>query len=222
MRGYQLFPCWSAAGEWPCGRGDWNPWWPAERATGGSTNSECSRTETCVNNDTLGDHSDQGRPAGHKHIREINHSIKKVKVAHTQLRSTQGSRADPGSWQVTWIINPAVGCHYFLPGLQLPSQSLRGLLPVSLLGERRHNWCEQFACYPTALRLLFEPRPFCTWVQHANHSANEPPNVTLKSLFTFYASAKNHLFDLSISLCVHLCVCTLHACGKSILRPAYY
>ena len=38
-----------------------------------------------------------------------------------------------------------IGCHYFQPGLQLPSQSLRGLLPVSLLGEQRHDGCEQFA-----------------------------------------------------------------------------
>ena len=26
-------------------------------------------------------------------------------------------------------------CHYFLPGLQLPPQPLRGLLPILLLGE---------------------------------------------------------------------------------------
>ena len=31
------------------------------------------------------------------------------------------------------------------PGLQLPPQPLRGLLPVLLLGEQRHNGCEQFA-----------------------------------------------------------------------------
>ena len=43
------------------------------------------------------------------------------------------------------IINPAVGCHYFPPGLQLPLQPLRGLLPILLLGEQRHNGCEQFA-----------------------------------------------------------------------------
>ena len=49
------------------------------------------------------------------------------------------------SLQVTWVINPAVGCHYFPPGLQLPSQPLRGLLPVSLLGEQKHDGCEQFA-----------------------------------------------------------------------------
>jgi len=80
---------------------------------------------------------------------------------------------------VTWVINPAVGCHYFPPGLQLPSQPLRGLLPILLLGEQRHNWCEQFACYPTASRLRFEPGPFCAWVQHANRSATEPPLVTV-------------------------------------------
>ena len=48
------------------------------------------------------------------------------------------------SLQVTWVINPAVGCHYFPPGLQLPSQPLRGLLPVLLLGEQRHDGCDQF------------------------------------------------------------------------------
>jgi len=34
-------------------------------------------------------------------------------------------------------------------------------LPVSLLGEQRHDGCEQFAydCYPTASRLRFEPGP---------------------------------------------------------------
>ena len=48
---------------------------------------------------------------------------KKVKVAHTRLAV---------SLQVTWVINPAVGYHYFPPGPQLPSQPLRGLLPISL------------------------------------------------------------------------------------------
>ena len=31
------------------------------------------------------------------------------------------------------------------PCLQLSSQPLRGLLPISLLGEQRHDRCEQFA-----------------------------------------------------------------------------
>jgi len=34
---------------------------------------------------------------------------------------------------------------YFPPGLQLPPQPLRGLLPISLLGEQRHDGCDQFA-----------------------------------------------------------------------------
>ena len=38
-----------------------------------------------------------------------------------------------------------IGCNYFPPGLQLPPQPLRGLLPILLLGEHRHSWCEQFA-----------------------------------------------------------------------------
>jgi len=65
------------------------------------------------------------------------------------------------SLQVTWIINPAVGCHYFLPGQQLPPQPLRGLLPISLLGKQRQDGCEQFArdCYLTASWLRFEPGP---------------------------------------------------------------
>jgi len=50
-------------------------------------------------------------------------AFKKVKIAHTRLLSV-GSR----SWsqflavslQVTWIINPTVGYHYFPPGPQLP------------------------------------------------------------------------------------------------------
>jgi len=46
---------------------------------------------------------------------------------------------------------PVLGCHYFPPGLQLPPQPLRGLLPVLLLGEQRHEGCEQFA-YKTVTR----------------------------------------------------------------------
>jgi len=76
------------------------------------------------------------------------HVFKKVKVAHTRLPNVgfrSWSRFLAVSLQETWVINPAVGCHYFPPGLQLPSQPLRGLLPISLFGEQRHDGCEQFA-----------------------------------------------------------------------------
>ena len=59
----------------------------------------------------------------------------KVKVVHTRLPSVgfrSWSRFLAVSLQVTWVINPAVGCHYFPPGPQLPSQPLRG--------------CYQFRC----------------------------------------------------------------------------
>ena len=36
--------------------------------------------------------------------------------------------------------HPTVGCHYFPLGPQLPSQPLRGLLPIL-----RNDGCEQFA-----------------------------------------------------------------------------
>jgi len=71
-----------------------------------------------------------------------------LKVAHTRLPIVgfrSWSRFLAVSLQVTWVINPAVGCNYFPPGLQLSLQPLRGLLPVLLLGEQRHNGCEQFA-----------------------------------------------------------------------------
>jgi len=35
-----------------------------------------------------------------------------------------------------WVINPAVGCHYFPPGPQLSLQPLRGLLPFRCLVNR--------------------------------------------------------------------------------------
>ena len=57
------------------------------------------------------------------------------KVAHTRLPSVgfwSGSRFLAVSLQVTWVINSAVGCHYFPPGLQLPPLPLGGLLPISL------------------------------------------------------------------------------------------
>ena len=69
-------------------------------------------------------------------------SHKKIKAAHTRLPSVgfrSWSRFLAVSLQVTWVINPAVGCHYFPLGLR------------------------------------FEPGSFCASVQHANHSATEPP-----------------------------------------------
>ena len=72
-------------------------------------------------------------------------------LARTRLPSIglrSWSRFLAVSLQVMWVTNPAVGCHYFLPRMHLPSQPLRGLLPISLLGEQRHDGCEQFGAMP--------------------------------------------------------------------------
>ena len=64
---------------------------------------------------------------------------KKVNIAHTRLPSVgfqSWSRFLAVSLQVTWVINPAIGCYYFPPGLQLPPRPLRGLLPILLLVNR--------------------------------------------------------------------------------------
>ena len=80
---------------------------------------------------------------------------KKVKLAHTWLPSV----GFWGSWswflavslQVTWVINPVVGCHYFPPGLQLPSR------PVG----RYH-----FAAWWTEAWWVWTVFRGCAWVQH--------------------------------------------------------
>jgi len=77
----------------------------------------------------------------------------KVKVPVLDYRA-YGSGSDPGSWQTAFSEVshkpggrlPILGFPQgFPPSPQLSSQPLRGLLPVSLLGEPRHDGCEQFA-----------------------------------------------------------------------------
>ena len=77
----------------------------------------------------------------------------------TEHRVTELIRFLAINQQVTWIINLAVGCHCFSPGLQLPSQPSRWLLPISLLGEQRHKGCE------VCLRLLPDSVTYAIWTQ---------------------------------------------------------
>ena len=63
----------------------------------------------------------------------------KVKVAHTWLPSIgfqSRLRFLAVNLQVMWAINAVVSCHYFLPGLQLPSQPKRGLYQFCWLVNR--------------------------------------------------------------------------------------
>ena len=113
-----------------------------------------------------------------------------------------------------WVINPAVGaCHYFPPGLQLPPRPLRGLLPILLLGEQRHNGCEQFApqirlCWPLCAFINYiylhtvtrqrrdcdlNPGPSATESSTLYHSATEPPiTVRLGPIAEAVAAADNN------------------------------
>jgi len=89
--------------------------------------------------------------------------------------------------------------------LQLPSQPLKGLLPISLLGEQRHDGCEQFAqdCYPRASRLRFEPGPLCARVQYADHSATGPSCCNRAAE---YCNER-----VRVSLCFYVCPRTYQA-----------
>jgi len=98
---------------------------------------------------------------------------KKVKVAHTRLPSVgfwSWSRFLVVSLQVTWVINPAVGCRYFPPGLQLPPQPLRG--------------CYQFCCLVNRGTMGVNSLPkTVTWQRRGydlnlGPSAPEPPCST--------------------------------------------
>ena len=82
--------------------------------------------------------------------KEIYRWIKKLKGKDSPYSITERTvpeliRFLAVSLQVMWVINPAVGCRYFPPGLQLPPQPLRGVQPILLLGTQRHSGCKQFA-----------------------------------------------------------------------------
>jgi len=87
-------------------------------------------------------------------------------VAHTRLPSVgfrSWSRFLAVSLQVTWVINPAVGCHYFPPGLQLPSQP-----------------CCQFHC------LGVNSLPKTVTRQHCNCDLNPGPSAPESSTLTMW------------------------------------
>ena len=120
------------------------------------------------------------------------------KVVHTRLPSVRfrsWSRFLAVSLHVTWIINPAVGCHYFPPGPQLPSQHLRGLLPISFLGKQKHDGCEQFAqdCYPTASRLLYWTRALLRMSPACYRDTS--PEVALLYLHVFLIAQNRSTYD---------------------------
>jgi len=89
------------------------------------------------------------------------------------------------------------------PGGRLPLPSARPAVTLATLKraatifavwwtEARWVWTvclrQAFAVCPTASWLWFEPRPYCTWVQHANHSATEPQQYKVNNNTSYSAS----------------------------------
>ena len=109
------------------------------------------------------------------------------------------------SLQVMWVINPAVGCHYFLTGPQLPVQPLIGLLPYHCLVNRGTMGVNSLPKTVT--------RQHRDWVQRANYSATEPPwllYVAYNGLFVLTLNVINFhsgvVFSLQrLSLCLLDC-----------------
>jgi len=105
------------------------------------------------------------RPVCLRNVCQWQSGVKKAKVADTRLTSVgfpSWSRFLAISLQVMWVINPALGCHYFSPGPQLPPQPLRGLLPNLMLGEQGHSGCEHWT---VCLRLLPDNIATAIWTR---------------------------------------------------------
>jgi len=74
------------------------------------------------------------------------------------------------------------------PDGRLPLLSARPAVTPTILKRAATNfaawWTEAQWLWTVCLR-LFEPGPFCAWVQHANHSATEPPLLSLWHVVNF-------------------------------------
>jgi len=72
--------------------------------------------------------------------------------------------------QVTWVVNPTVGCHYFPPGLQLPLQPLR--------------LCYQFRCLANIGTMGANSLPKTVTRQRHSSDLNSRPAVPESSTLT--------------------------------------
>ena len=68
-----------------------------------------------------------------------------------------------------------IGCHYFPPGPQLPSQPLRGPPPISLHGEQRHDGCEQLPKTVTRERHGYDLNPGPSASESSTLTTRLPP-----------------------------------------------
>ena len=91
------------------------------------------------------------------------------------------------------------------PGPQLPSQPLRGLLPISLHGEQRHNECEQFSydCYRQRRDCDLNPGP------SAPESSTLTTRLPSHATITHYRPTHRHRTDKYRAhvICMVSCTC---------------
>ena len=104
------------------------------------------------------------------------------KEVHTRLASVgfrSWSRFLAVSLQVMWVINPVVGCHYFLPGSQIASQPLREETHYQFhcLVNRGTTDVNSLPKTVTRQRRSYDmnPGPSAPESSTLNHSATEPP-----------------------------------------------
>ena len=106
----------------------------------------------------------------------------KVKVAHTRLPSV-------GFWSWSRFLAVSLQVMSHKPGGRLPLLSARPAVTLATLKMSATSfaawWTDARWVWTVWLRLSrlqFEPGPFCVWVQHANHSATEPPTYVWRVL----------------------------------------
>jgi len=117
--------------------------------------------------------------------------LSKKKVAHTRLQSVgfrSWSRFLAVSLQVTWVKNLTVGCHYFPPGLRLPPQPLRWLLPILLLGEQyntiQYKICKAPCCRGFRGTMGVNSLPKTVTRQRCDCDLNSGPSAPESSMLT--------------------------------------
>jgi len=92
-------------------------------------------------------------------------SCKKVKVAPLPINTRRSvgfrswSRFLAVSLQVMWVINPAVGCYYYTPGLQLPRTLKRAATNFAAW------WTEAWWVWTVCLGLLPDSVAAAIWTQ---------------------------------------------------------
>jgi len=113
---------------------------------------------------------------------------KKIKVAHTWLPELIPVLGSQPAGDVSHKPGGRVPLLSARPAVTLATLKRAGTNFAAWWTEARWVWWVCPRLLPTASRLRFEPRPYCAWVQHANHSATEQPKIWLLNVGWHYFS----------------------------------